>query len=109
MRRLDEHYRQYVTAPLDCEAPRLITPDRRLKQAMKEEYGAVASALNQRMQDLNSQIAHMSGSLQVCLSFSVLPPTTPDMTLTHRSKKQSHSVYQRKSEKSSRMWPPPLA
>lgn len=35
---------------------------------MKEEYAAVASALNQRIQDLNSQIAHMSGSLQVCLS-----------------------------------------
>jgi hypothetical protein len=109
MRRLDEHYRQYVTALLDFEAARLITLDRRLKQAMKEEYGAVASALNQRMQDLNSQIAHMSGSLQVCLSFSVLPATVPDTTSISRSKKQSHNVYQRKSEKSSRMWPPPLA
>ncbi|KAJ9110782.1 hypothetical protein QFC20_002823 [Naganishia adeliensis] len=45
MRRLDEHYRQ-------------------LKHAMKQEYAAVASALNQRIHDLNSQIAHMSGSLQ---------------------------------------------
>ncbi|GHJ86599.1 hypothetical protein NliqN6_3001 [Naganishia liquefaciens] len=45
MRKLDEHYRQ-------------------LKQAMKEEYAAVATALNQRIQDLNSQIAHMSGSLE---------------------------------------------
>ncbi|KAI5452339.1 alpha-actinin [Naganishia albida] len=45
MRTLDEHYRQ-------------------LKQAMKEEYGAVAAALNRRIQDLNFQITHMSGSLQ---------------------------------------------
>jgi hypothetical protein len=34
---------------------------------MKEEYGTVATALNQRIQDLNSQIAHMSGSLEVRL------------------------------------------
>ncbi|KAJ9103627.1 hypothetical protein QFC19_004202 [Naganishia cerealis] len=45
MRKLDAHYRQ-------------------LKQAMKEEYGSVASALNQRIQRLNTQIAHMSGPLQ---------------------------------------------
>ncbi|KAJ9094079.1 hypothetical protein QFC21_006180 [Naganishia friedmannii] len=45
MRKLDAHYRQ-------------------LKQAMKEEYASVASALIQRIQRLNTQIAHMSGSLQ---------------------------------------------
>ncbi|KAJ9111479.1 hypothetical protein QFC22_006506 [Naganishia vaughanmartiniae] len=45
MRKLDAHYKQ-------------------LKQAMKEEYGSVASALIQRVQRLNTQIAHMSGSLQ---------------------------------------------
>ncbi|KAJ9114970.1 hypothetical protein QFC24_007086 [Naganishia onofrii] len=45
MRKLDTHYRQ-------------------LKQAMKEEYASVASTLIQRIQRLNTQIAHMSGSLQ---------------------------------------------
>lgn len=66
MRRLDEHYRQYVW---DCSGKTLLTDAHslgyRLKHAMKQEYAAVASALNQRIHDLNSQIAHMSGSLQV--------------------------------------------
>lgn len=64
MRTLDEHYRQYVEVPVDKDF-RTHTHRNRLKQAMKEEYGAVAAALNRRIQDLNFQITHMSGSLQV--------------------------------------------
>lgn len=49
---------------------------------MKEEYAAVATALNQRIQALNAHIAHMSGSLEVRMNSNRIMPSA-EHKLTH--------------------------
>lgn len=102
MRKLDTHYRQYVL-PVFCSKELTLIGGcaDRLKQAMKEEYASVASTLIQRIQRLNTQIAHMSGSLQVrALPYSCIPffrLTTDVAHLATRNKNPSPSASRQRS------------